>query len=103
MSDTVKSPETNDNSTRSSSVFERHFQTAITSLLVLACGWMGNTLQDTSLTVARLTVQIENLNEKMQDAYADRYTTTQAYSDLALRDSRILEIERRVSILEKEN
>ena len=43
--------------------FERHAQTALVLLVVALLGWVGLTVNRNQLELAKLTIQVENLND----------------------------------------
>ena len=45
---------------------ERHLQTLIVVIIVGLLGWVGTTVQSTEVAVAKLTVELEVLKEKIQ-------------------------------------
>lgn len=82
------------------SALEKYFQTGLTSLSIALLAWMGKSQYETSITLTALQVEVRNLNEKLEIATSDRYTSADAGRDFALRDAKIIELERRVSQLE---
>lgn len=45
---------------------ERHLQSVIVIIIVSVLGWVGVTVQQTSVAVARLTVEIEHLKAEVR-------------------------------------
>ncbi len=71
----------------SESVFEKHVQTGIQIVLVALLIWMVGTTQQTSVDVARMTVQIELLQDSVKSLRAhedEAYTQTDAARDISL-------------------
>ena len=75
------------------SPIERHFQTIALSLAVPLLCWVAVTLYNTQIELA-------SMSAKLDLATNDRYTASAAGRDLALRDSKITEHERRITRLE---
>lgn len=93
-----------DNEYSPSSPFERHVQTAIAVVLVGLVGWVGLTLQGQGIAIARMETQIIGLQAQvtaLSAATADRYTSTRAATDLAVRDREIEDLRTRIRDLEK--
>lgn len=65
------------------SSFERHAQTALVILVVALLGWVGLTVNANQIELAKLTVNVQNLNNKV--------TATPA---------RVNDLTRRIEILE---
>lgn len=77
-----KDPE-NESSIKSS-VFERHAQTVISTLVAGLVFWVGVTMQDMQKSLAGMTVHIQNLQTEvatLRIKNGDRYTATQALTD----------------------
>jgi len=53
------------------SAFERHAQTVLVMLLVALLVWVGNTTQNTSLTVARMSVELTYLKRYVESPKAE--------------------------------
>lgn len=54
-----------ENSERSVSFMEKHFQTIVMSALAAVCGWMALTTQNLTVSVATLTEKVSNLQEQI--------------------------------------
>ena len=80
---------------------ERHIQSALTALLVALVGWLTFTVQASSVEIARLTERLTALEQTMRVAAADKFSGLDAGRELALRDQRIDELNRRVERLER--
>ena len=64
---------------------ERHLQTLIVVIIVGLLGWVGTTVQSTEVAVARLTVELEVLKERIQ-----------------IPDKKFAEIEKRLDSIEQQ-
>lgn len=62
--------------------------------VILACVlWVGNTTYQNSIALAQQVVRIEQLQSKVNRFSVDRYTGTQAASDMALIEQRLASLE----------
>ncbi len=85
------------------SALERHAQTIVGALILAAVLWGGNTLQNVSVEVATLKVEITSLNTQiglLQGLTSDRYTKQDATRDFRVRDAAMDELKARVRELE---
>ena len=67
-----------------SSIFERHLQTAIQIILVALIIWAGQQLVNTSNRVVSLEVKVGALETHIRSATSELYTERQAQRDQAL-------------------
>ena len=81
---------TSEKSIVTSNSFERHAQTALVLLLVALLLWVGNTTQQTAVTVAKMSVELAYLKEAAEEPIL-------VHSDLARQMS---DLQRRVTELE---
>lgn len=87
--------------------FERHSQSVlavvITGLLTWA-GWSISGLKETAIRmegqIAVVRTHVDGLTEQLRMAATERYRSTQAASDFALRDAARTRLEERVTSLE---
>lgn len=89
--------------TPSRSVLERHFQSALQTVLVGLCGWMAYTVHVNSGELIRVNERIVALQGQIADlkaATGDRYTAAEAVRDFSYRDKRIDGLDARVTTLE---
>lgn len=91
------------------SAWERHGQTILASLVLCGIVWMANAVQGlreaqiaTNGELKISNAKIEALSNSVHANDADRYTSRQALSDLALRDERIERNAARIEALERE-
>ena len=85
------------------SPFERHFQTFIGMLVIGACAWLFNSVQNQTVAIAVQTTQIQELTKQidaLRVVQADRYTARNATRDFAVRDAQINSLTLRVKRLE---
>lgn len=69
---------------RPQTAFERHAQTALVMLVIAVLVWVGQTTQQTAITVAEMAVEISYLK-----------------TEVTKPDGKFLEIERRLDAIEK--
>jgi hypothetical protein len=67
--------------------FERHAQTALVLLLVALLLWVGNTTQQTAVTVAEMRVEMAYLKVKVDEPRQDHIDCTEQLADLRNRVS----------------
>lgn len=94
-----------DDDGRRPGALERHAQTLIGTVIAALVLWVGLTMQQQSVGIAELRVEVTNLRgqvSSLQSATADRYTAARAASDLAARDREINDLRDRVRTLERE-
>jgi hypothetical protein len=82
---------------------ERHLQSFLLGLLSLVCGWLGFTVQDSTIKIAALTERVAYLQSAKTDDAGMRYTASDAAKDLRLRDEVLSNLASRVLNLEKRN
>jgi hypothetical protein len=73
-----------EDNTVTSSIFERHLQTAIQIILVALIIWAGQQLVNTSNRVVSLEVKVGALETHIRSATSELYTERQAQRDQAL-------------------
>jgi hypothetical protein len=76
-----------------SNTFERHAQTALVLLLVTILIWVGNTTQNTAVSVAEMRVELAYLKRAVDTPTAIHEQTTHELRDLERRVSAIEERE----------
>lgn len=91
------------------SIFERHLQTGISTLLVGLILWVGTSVTNSREAVARLEEkfiavesQLSDLKSQVKLGVQDRYFRAEAVKDFTNINSRVDKIERRVHDLESE-
>lgn len=82
-------------------MLERHFQSLAISVILAVSGWVAFTTQGTSVQVATLQVEVENLHYRLDATSQDLYTNRDAERDLEIGEHKIENLERRVQILEE--
>lgn len=93
---------------RNTSVLERHFATVVTSLILIAILWVGDTVLEQGKQQIKLVgamnlmnSEITHLKELLKVSSNDQYTRSNAEADKAKYDLLIAELNRRVSNLEE--
>lgn len=86
---------------------ERHIQTILAALLIGLVGWVGITVYQTGVTVARLeervgymAIQIQALDVKMNAAASGRYSASDAARDFVHVNERLKDHDKRIRTLE---
>jgi predicted amino acid racemase len=82
--------------------FENHIQTILTALLLAGVLWMASSINTMQQSVVVLQTEVKGLKERVATVNAEGYGAKNAAADLAIRDYRINEIERRLATLEEE-
>lgn len=77
--------------------WERHLQTLISSAALLLLGWLFTQTQDMGNQISRMSEQIGFLRLQVQSGLEDRYRASDAAKDFAARDQRITEIKERLA------
>jgi len=72
----------------------------VVTLILMVMGWTGSTLIDLRQSVALVQQEVAHLRGELSQAGSDRYRAADAARDMALRDARLTELERRVTVLE---
>jgi hypothetical protein len=89
---------------REPSVLERHAQTLIGVVVASLVLWIGVTIQQQSVSLAEMRVEITNLRSQLASystQTADRYTSARAAQDFAARDREYADLRDRVRSLEQ--
>lgn len=79
---------------------EKNFQNMIMAGLGALCSWMAVTTQALTVQVAEMNTKIGYMQDQIKTGSDDRYHAADANRDLALRDSQINDLRRRVATLE---
>lgn len=79
---------------------ERHVQSFLLGILSLVCGWLGLTVQESTVKIAALTERVAYLQNDQVQNRAGLYTSTDAQKDLRLRDEVMSNLAARVLRLE---
>ena len=61
---------------------EKHIQTTIGAVMVALLMWVGYSISEMSKSVARLEVQVDNLQQEVKRLQGDRYTKADSARDL---------------------
>lgn len=88
------------------SPLEKHLQTALQGIIAALILWLGNTVNQAQLEIAKLGVQMETVRAevaRLQGQSDDRYTLSMAAADRTRLVERIQEVEARVSKVEPRN
>ena len=88
------------------SLFERHLQTGLLTILVGLCGWLGVTTNNTQVRLAELNATMtatQSQVTRLERATDDLYTETEAARDREAINKRIGDLERRVLELERDS
>jgi hypothetical protein len=80
------------------SMWERHVQTVVSIIIAGVVAWVGKTVQDQSVQIAEMRVEIRSL----QTLATGQYTAARASADLAVRDAQIADLRDRIRVLESE-
>lgn len=86
---------------RRRSGLERHIQTILTLGVVGLMSWQLVTIEEMRVELAILSGRVDALAARVDEATTDRYRTTDASRDFALRDQVIKGIEYRVQQVEE--
>ena len=87
-----------DNST--ARALERHLQSGLLAIVGSITGWLGFTVQDSTVQMARLTERLAGLERQIAITQEQTYTAKDASKDLQLRDAVIANVAARVLTLE---
>ena len=79
---------------------ERHVQSFLLGILSLVCGWLGFTVQDSTVKLAALTERVAYLQSDRSFDKAAVYTASDAAKDFRLRDEVMSNLAARILRLE---
>lgn len=104
MADDALNPEDR----RTSSAFERHLQTGLVVLVVGVMSWVGVSVNETSRSMATMQERVSWMSDSIKDLKTQlaetsngRYTINDAERDKALYDRRLVQVERRIEVIER--
>ena len=86
------------------SVFERHAQTLISTIIAALVLWVGITMQNMQTSIASMTVQIQQLQTEvatLRQKNGDRYTASQAVTDWNRNRNELDEVRQRLRDVER--
>lgn len=84
------------------SLLQKHINTVLTAGVLGILSWVGVTVNNLSHQMAVIEVQMEAVQDASRTANLSRYTASDASRDSALVQVKIDEIQRRISVLERE-
>lgn len=84
------------------SALERHAQTALSAVVVALVLWIGQAVSQQGQTIVRLETQVTSLQQVISSDNRNRYSADRAHAELALRDNRLGQLERRLDAAEAE-